>query len=494
MADRVADSAPPEDVLSGDDVAGHVVRGGVQRAGGFIAANLLTAAASILLLRHLGVAGFGRFGTVMALVAIVQGVSDAGLTTTGSREIAVRRTAEERRDVLAHVLGLRIVLTAVGVACAVVFALLAGYDTTLVWGTAIAGFGVFLISVQAAMLLPLAVELRNGTIAFNEMLRQLVLVIVYVVLALGGAALLWFFGAQVVAGVVLLLAAPFLLARHHLVAPRWGMTRMRELATVAVPVAISAIIAVVYFRVLVVLMSLLSDNELQVGYYVTSARVIELFTGLPILFITVVLPVLSVAARDDHGRLQYVTDRTTEAMLLAGVMTALAVAILARPMVLVLGGSAYEPAVPVLQLQAVALVTIFLGAAWNPTLIGMAKVRGLAVATAIGLFTVVVAGVALIPAYDAKGAAAAAVIADVVLCVALYIVLRRAGPGRHLPGRNLARIALAALPAIAIGLIPGVPDLVLAPVSVAVFVAGALALRAVPPELESAARRVLRRH
>ena len=98
MADRVADSAPPEDappedVLSGDDVAGHVVRGGALRAAGFVVANVLTALASILLLRHLGVAGFGEFGTVMALVAIVQGVSDAGLTATGSREIAVRRTA-----------------------------------------------------------------------------------------------------------------------------------------------------------------------------------------------------------------------------------------------------------------------------------------------------------------------------------------------------------------------------------------------------------------
>jgi O-antigen/teichoic acid export membrane protein len=491
VADRVADPRPPDapaDVLESGDVAGRVVRGGAQRAAGFAVANLLTAGAAVLLLRYLGVADWGRFGTVMALVAIVQGVSDAGLSVTGSREIAVRRSPEERRDVLAHVLGLRIVLTAAGVLAAIGFALAAGYDATMVKGTAIAGLGIFLISVQAAMLLPLGVELRNGTIALNEVLRQLVLVLAYAACALAGAGLVWFFGAQVIAGLVLLAAAPLMLARHHLVAPRWGAARIRELAAVAVPVAISSILAIVYVRLLIVLMSVLSDSELETGYYVTSARVIELFTGLPILFVTVVLPVLSVAARDDRGRLDYVTARTTEAMLLAGIAIALAAVLGARPLILLLGGQEYEPAVPVLQLQAAALVTIFLGAAWNPTLIGMGRVRGLVVATGLGLLAVLVAGLVLIPRHGADGAAAAAVIADVVLCAALYVALRRAGPGRRLPLGTLGRIVLAALPAVAVGALPGVPDLVLAAASVAVFLALALALRAVPPEILAAVR------
>ena len=71
--------ASPVDVLSGPDVAAHVVRGGLQRGAGFLAINLLTGLTAIVLLRYLGVEDFGRYGTVMALLAIVQGVSDAGL-------------------------------------------------------------------------------------------------------------------------------------------------------------------------------------------------------------------------------------------------------------------------------------------------------------------------------------------------------------------------------------------------------------------------------
>ena len=40
----------------------------------------------MLLLRHLGVAQFGRYATVIALAAIVAGLADAGLTVAGQRE------------------------------------------------------------------------------------------------------------------------------------------------------------------------------------------------------------------------------------------------------------------------------------------------------------------------------------------------------------------------------------------------------------------------
>ena len=77
------------DVLGDHEVGGRVVRGGAQRAIGFVAANLLTLAGAVILTRYLGVDDFGRFGTVMALLAIVQGIADAGLTMTGSRELAL---------------------------------------------------------------------------------------------------------------------------------------------------------------------------------------------------------------------------------------------------------------------------------------------------------------------------------------------------------------------------------------------------------------------
>ena len=113
---------PRRGVLDDEHVGRRVVHGGAQRAAGFAASNLLTVVGAVVLLRYLGVAEFGRYGTVMALLAVVQGISDAGLTVTGTRELAVVDDETRRREILSHVLGLRIVLSAAGVAFAVAFA------------------------------------------------------------------------------------------------------------------------------------------------------------------------------------------------------------------------------------------------------------------------------------------------------------------------------------------------------------------------------------
>ena len=471
--------------LAQPGVGARVVRGGALRGAGFVVANLLNAAGAVILLRHLGVRDVGRYGTVIALLAIVQGISDAGLSMTGARELSLAEDPERRRALLGHVLGLRIALTGAGVLAAVAFALLAGYDRDLVLGTLIAGAGVFLVSVQGAMLLPLAVELRNGTIALNEVLRQAVLVASFAALALAGAGLLPFFAAPVAAGLALLLATPLLLHREHLVAPSFRGGELRALAEVGLPVAVANVLGVLYFRMLVVLMSLVSGDELQVGYYVTSTRVVELVVGLPLLLVSVVVPVLTVAARSDRARLERGTARLTEVLLLAGVLAALVTGLAAEPLLVLLGGEAFRPAADVLRIESIVLVTVFVTAAWSPVLLAMGRVRALAGVTALGLLAVIAAGAALIPAHEARGAALAAVLADLVVCAATYAAVRAAGPGRALAAGRLARIALAGGAALGVALLSGLAPIAQAALAAALLAVLALALGAVPRELRA---------
>jgi O-antigen/teichoic acid export membrane protein len=102
----------PADVLSGDEVSRRVVRGGAVRFVGFGLVNALGVASSLILLRHLGVVDYGRYGTVLALIAIASGLADAGLTVVGSRELALRSPGEERRQLVALMMGLRLALAA----------------------------------------------------------------------------------------------------------------------------------------------------------------------------------------------------------------------------------------------------------------------------------------------------------------------------------------------------------------------------------------------
>ena len=477
-----------EDRLSGPGVGRRVVLGGVQRTAGFLGVNLLTLAAAVLLLRHLGVREFGRYGTVMALLLIVQGVSDAGLTLTGSRELAVTRTQEERRRLLAHLIGLRIVLTAAGIVLAIVFAWVAGYPRVMVVGTGIAGAGVFLLSVQAAMLLPLSTELRNWRLAVNDVLRQALLVACFAGLVIADAGLGPFFEAQLAAALAVLLFTPLLATRRHLVWPRWTASELRTLARRTLPVAVFGALVVVYFRVLVIIISLLDPSAVQVGYFVTSERIIEVFLGLPPMLVSVVLPVISVSARDGTERLGYVTLRMTQMMAVLGVLCAVVVATGARPIITILGGAKYSDAAPVLRIQCFALITVFVTQAWTVTLIGMGHVRALAVGTVIGVSAVIVAGVALILPFGAIGGAVAAVAADVVYCGAIFWAVRRAGATGAITGGPFVRIAVSALAAFALALLSPLPALVNCVLAGLLYLGLAFALGALPPEVSDRLR------
>jgi O-antigen/teichoic acid export membrane protein len=480
---QMTDAPEPPGALSGDDVAGRVVRGGAARASGFVISNLLAAAGALVVLRYLGVTDFGRYGVVMALVAIVQGITDAGLSVTGTRELSLAHSAAERRRVLAHLVGLRIVLTGIGVPAAVAFSALVGYDSTLVLGTALAGAAVFLISVQSAMLIPLSVDLRNGALTLNELLRQGLLVVGFVLVAIVGGGLTAFFLVQVAAGLVLLAAVPLLLERHDRVRPRWTRDELRKLAAVGLPVALAAVLTAAYLRVLVILMSLVSGDDEQIGLFVTSTRIFELVAALPVMLSVIVLPVVSVAARDDRARLHYVVQQMTQLMAVGGALVAIAIVLGAEPILRVLGGAEYVAAAPVLRIQSIALLTLFITAAWSPTLIGMHRQGSVAAATAIGLVIALVAGLVLVPVAQAEGAAWAAAAADAFVLVAAYVLLRRAGPGRELRLGFVPRLLLAAAPALAIGLVPGLPAILDAVIGAGIFAAAALALRIVPPEI-----------
>ena len=473
------------DVLRTPQAGARVIRGGALRGLGYGAGILLAAGTSVLLLRYLGVVDFGRYATVAALLGIVSGITDAGLTAVGARELAVREPAD-RAVVLRNLVALRLVVTPIGVAAAVLFALAAGYGSTLVWGTLLGGLGVLLVNTQATMMMPLSVELRLGALTAFEVARAaLTLAGVGLLVALG-AGLLPFFGVQAAVGAVVLAATPLVLQRTGLL-PAFDRPVARLLVREALPLAAALAMNVVYFRVLVILTSLLGTAE-ATGYFGTSFRIFEVLFGLPLLVLSVALPVLSVAGHEDEERLRYSLQRMTEVALLAAVLLVLAIVVLAEPAIVLLAGEDFRGAAPVLQIQAVALIGVFVGQTWQLGLVAVRRQSALGWANGIALALVVVLGLALIPPYGATGAAVAAVLGESALALLLLVFLRRARPGLVPRFGFAARVAVAGAIATPFLFVP-IPPLAAAAGAAAAFLAAALAAGALPPELLAAFRR-----
>lgn len=482
-----------EDPLGGEDLAHRVTSGGMVRVVGFGLTNVLAALTSIVLLRHLGVDEFGRYGTVMALMTIVNGITDGGMTIAGTRELALLPAGPERRALTGVILGIRIVLTLLGVALAILFALVAGYDDVLVEGTVLAGAGVVLLAAASVLTLPLVVELRNFRLTVYELSKQLTALVATIAFVAAGAGLLTMLGVQTIVGAAAVAVVGLVGGAAAFVRPRYDRAEWIRIVRVALPVAIAGVLAVLYLRILVVMGSLMLDDR-EVGYLVTSARVIEVLAGLPMLIIGVALPVVSVAARDNPERLRYIARRLLESSLILGLLSALALSFGARTAVLVLGGSSYSGAAPVLALQAFTLVTVFVTQGCVILLVALERQSDIVRGNLVGFAAVIVAGLVLLPTAGAQGGAIAALVADAVLSVTMVVLLRRAGVGRELPLGGFARIlvaaALAAAAGAAVGLAVGTEPIWSALAATGAFVIALIALGAIPPELYDSLNRL----
>ena len=464
-----------------------MVRGSLQRVGSFGLGAVFTAVAAILLLRHLGVEDFGRYATVMAVVAIVAGVSDAGLTVVGNRELALLPPGPERRRLLGELLGLRLLLTPLGTALGVLFALGAGYGTTLVVGVALAGAGLVLTNVSAVLLTLPAVELRNVRVSVAEVFKQAVMLVAIAALVVTGGELLGFFAVHIVVGASLVLATPLLVGRSGLARPRMNRERWGRLIRKGLPVAAAYALALVYFRVLLLILSLSSD-ETETGVFGTSLRVFELIVGVPTLAIGVALPVLTAAAADPE-RFRYQVDRLTRAALALSVFTTIVLALGARPAIAIIGGDEYAAAGGVLQVHILAFVPVFLGAVASTALVARGAQRLLVRANGAALIAMLVLGALIVPDHGAPGAAIAAVVGECVLALALFAGLRSDAPDAMPSLRAVLPVLPAAALGGAVGLVGGLPDAIAAALGGAVFLAVALVTRAIPEEGFQALRR-----
>jgi O-antigen/teichoic acid export membrane protein len=355
------------------------------------------------------------------------------------------------------------------------------------WGTVAGGVGVLLVNTQATMMAPLSVELRLGTVTLFEVLKTTLTFVFVAALVASGASLLPFLAVQIPVGLAIILLTPLAVPVGRGLLPGLDRALAASLLREALPLAVALTMNVVYFRVLMIMTSLLASKT-ATGLYATSFQVFAVLFSLPLLVLSSALPLLSVAGRDDSERLRFGLQRMTEVALAGGIAFVLAIVALAPVLIPFLGGGQYRGAAPVLQIQAFALVAVFVGQTWQLGLLSLRRQAALAWANGGALAVVVVAGAILIPTDAARGAAIAAVIGETALAAFVYVALRRASV-TVVPRPGLTpRVVAASLPAFAVLALP-LPWEARLVGSLAVFVSVALLVRALPGELLHALRR-----
>lgn len=473
-------------VLSSRDAGGAAVRGGAVRVVGYVINAGLGALSAAFLFRHLGRAHVGTYVTAMAIAAIVAGLSDLGLTALGLRELSVR-DAEARARLIRNLLGLRVALTLLGIAVAVIFCLAVGYSSVLVAGVALAGAGLLLQNAQATYALSLMSRLRLGLVTATEVGSQVLNAALTIVLVLLGASVLYFIGMAVPLGIVFLALTAWLVRRDVPLLPHFDRAEWWLLAREVLPYSAAVALAVIYFRLSVIVVSL-TVGTAQLSYFSTSFRILEVLIVIPGLMVTGVFPIFAHAAVDDHERLAYAVSRVFTVALIVGVFFTLVIAIGAPVAIEAIGGASLARASGVLQIQAFGLGGSFVSAVWSVTLISLRRNRQLVLVNLAALIVGSILVVVLASTHGAEGAALGTAITEVALALGIPFILLRTDRAIVPSMSVVPRVALAAGLGALILLIPGVPTAVSTVLAGLVYFVILLAVGAIPQELSAELR------
>ncbi len=474
-------------LLDSQEAGGAALRGSMMRTAAFVGGLLLGVVSAPLVVRHLGDVDFGRYSVVVAVVAIVTGLTEGGINSIALRELANAADARARDQIMRDLLGLRIVLSTAGIAIAVAFAALAGYEGTLVLGTLLAGTGMLLSAVQTLLASELQARLRFGLASVIDLSRGLLTMLLIIALVLLDASLIAFLAMFIPAALGALLLTIVLVRDTAVLRPAFRASRwvplMRETAVFAVAVAVNSL----YFRVTLVVMSLVGTAE-ATGTFAISFRVMEVLVGIPVILTGAAFPILSRSVRDDRARFDTATRRLFELCTIAGVLTSMTIALAAPFIIQVVVGSAEHSATDVLRLQALAMIAGFIAGGTGYPLLGLRRHRATLVANLVSLVVAVVLALALVPPMGAEGGAIAVILGDTMLAALnIWFLVRRGGPSLALGIVPLA-LAAGAVSYVA-GLLVGIHPVVQTAVGVAVFLGVIRVLGRFPPEVRELLQR-----
>jgi O-antigen/teichoic acid export membrane protein len=461
-----------------------VIRGSVVRLGGHVLGALASLAATVVIIRHLGVVDTGRLVTVMTLIVIVGAISDLGLSTVGVREYSVRPPGEGHRF-LRNLLGMRAAFAIGGLVVAVAFAVVAGYTADMRLGTFMAGLGMALFVFQQSLTIPLQVSLRFNWVAALQLMIQVGIAVEAVLLSRAGVGLLPFFVLQLPVMLPVLALTVLVGGRETRAPPAADVKEWGRMLRKILPYSAAVVLSVLYFRIVLVMVSLLS-SDVETGYFSAAFRLLDGLTTIPAIVVSSALPILARTAHGNTARFNSASRRIAQVAAVSGVGLALIVGLGSEFIINVAAGPGFEESVSVLRILSIALMGTFLIAARGYALLSLGKLKAMLISNALAFGLVAAVGVPLIRAHGATGAAVTLVAAELALCACYELAATRQQRALRLRLSVVARLLFAASMAVSLVSVLHLTSLGMAAVGGVVYSAMVLLLRVLPPDFSRA--------
>ena len=392
-----------------------------------------------LIARYLGDGGFGDYTVVVAFVYIFSVLADMGLYSIVVRNIS-REGADEEK-IVNNAFTLRVVGGFFIFSFAYFASFLFPYSDSVKFGIAIAAAGFWILSNVQVLMGLFQKHLAMDKVAMAEIAGRIVQLFfvwffisndfgfIYIVLAM-------FLGAVLNFAFILHFASKYVKIRL-----RFDFFFWRKLLCQAFPLAISAILVLIYFKLDTIFLSVMKPRE-DVGIYGMSYKIMENLIFFPAMIVGLTMPIMSRCVFSDPGKFKSVVQRTLNFLLIAATPVIIGVVMISDKIIRLITGGGFADSPAVLNILSIALGFIFMGALFSNIIIAANEQKKLAQIYLAGTVFNIITNLIFIPRYSYFGAAATTVATELLVTALMVWVVYRSL--KFIPSFNVFYKALLA--------------------------------------------------
>lgn len=257
-------------------------------------------------------------------------------------------------------------------------------------------------------------------------LIQLGLVIVFVHFNLGFFSILWAIIISCLGNFVL----NWVFARKHVaVTLAFDFGLWKEIIKIAIPIAASLVLTLIYFKFDTIFLSLKFINRhspdpiVDVGIYNVAYKILEGLIFFPSMFVGLIMPLLSKFAFSNLEEFKKVLQKTMDVLIVFIVPLVIGLLVLSLPIVMLIGGKQFSVSAPILQILSIAIGLIFLGNLFGHSIIALNRQKAGAWIYFSGMIFNVAANLIFIPKYSYFAAATTTVATELLVTILMIYLI-----------------------------------------------------------------------
>lgn len=390
-------------------------------------ARIIDMALALIIIRitagYLKEGGFGDYTIVMTFVYIFSVIADLGLYSIVVREIS-REGADEER-IINNALTMRFVLGFFILGSAYFAGLLFPYSPGVKNGIAVAALGFWLLSNIQVLTGLFQKHLAVDRLAVSEMAGRVVQLFFVWYFAANNYGFLYIILSVFLGSVVNFIFVLFYASKYVKIRPKFDLLFWKELLREAFPLAVSAILVLIYFKLDTIFLSVMKDSE-AVGVYGLSYKIMENLIFFPAMIVGLTVPIMSKYIFTDREKFKSVVQRTMNFIIIAVVPVIFGAVMTSDKIIRLLASpDGFKDSPAVLNILMVALGFIFFGALFSNILIVANEQKKLAQIYFTGTVFNVAMNFIFIPKYSYFAAAANTVGTELLVTALMIVAIHR---------------------------------------------------------------------